>query len=148
MKTVTSKDGTAIAFDRSGDGPPLVVVGGALSTRGAAEPLAGLLAPSFTVYAYDRRGKGDSGDTPPYAVEREVQDIQALVEDAGGSAFAFGHSSGGALALEAAAHTLGITKLAVYEPPFIVDASRPPLPDDFIERLTELSSTGRRGDRR
>jgi pimeloyl-ACP methyl ester carboxylesterase len=146
VNTVTSKDATTIAFDRSGEGPPIVVVGGALSTRGAAEPLAGLLAPSFTVYAYDRRGRGDSGDTPPYAVEREVEDIQALVEEAGGSAFAFGHSSGGALALEAAARTLGITKLAVYEPPFIVDASRPPLPDDSIERLTELASTDRRGD--
>jgi pimeloyl-ACP methyl ester carboxylesterase len=121
-------------------------VGGALSTRGAAEPLGALLAPSFTVYAYDRRGRGDSGDTPPYEVEREVEDIQALIEEAGGSAFAFGHSSGGALALEAAARTLGITKLAVYEPPFIVDASRPPLPDDSIERLTELASTDRRGD--
>ena len=143
---MTSKDGTALAFDRSGEGPPVVVVGGALSTRSAAEPLAGLLAPSFTVYAYDRRGRGDSGDTPPYAVEREVEDIQALIEEAGGSAFAFGHSSGGALALEAAARTLGITKLAVYEPPFIVDSSRPPLPDDSVERLTELASTGRRGD--
>jgi len=123
-----------------------VLVGGALSTRGAAETLAGHLAPSFTVYAYDRRGRGDSTDTPPYAVEREVEDIQALVEDAGGSAFAFGHSSGGVLALEAAARTLGITRLALYEPPFIVDASRPPLPDDSIERLTDLASTGRRGD--
>ena len=146
MKKVTSKDGTEIAFDRSGDGPPVVLVGGALSTRGAAETLAGLLAPSFSLYAYDRRGRGDSGDTPPYAVEREVEDIQALVEDAGGSAFAFGHSSGGVLALEAAAHTLGITKVALYEPPFIVDDSRPPLPTDYIERLTELASTDRRGD--
>ena len=146
MNTVTSKDGTSIAFDRSGDGPPIVVVGGALSTRAAAGTLAGLLAPSFTVYAYDRRGRGDSGDTAPYAVEREVEDIQALVEDAGGTAAAFGHSSGGVLALEAAARTLGITKLALYEPPFIVDASRPALPDDYVERLTELASTDRRGD--
>jgi len=146
VNTVTSKDGTTIAFDRSGEGPPVVVVGGALSTRAAAETLAGLLAPSLTVYAYDRRGRGDSGDTPPYAVEREVEDIQALVEDAGGSAFAFGHSSGGVLALEAASHTLGITKLALYEPPFFVDDSRPPVPDDYIERLTELASRNRRGD--
>ncbi|HEX6581491.1 MAG TPA: alpha/beta hydrolase [Actinomycetota bacterium] len=146
MNTVTSKDGTAIAFDRSGDGPPIVMVGGALSTRRAAETLAGLLAPSFTVYAYDRRGRGDSGDMPPYAVEREVEDIYSLVEDAGGSAVAFGHSSGGVLALEAAAHILGITKVALYEPPFIVDASRAPLPDDYIERLTELASTDRPGD--
>jgi pimeloyl-ACP methyl ester carboxylesterase len=145
---VTSKDGTTIAFDRSGDGPPVVLVGGALSTRGAAEPLAALLAPSFTVYAYDRRGRGggDSGDTPPYEVEREVEDIQALVQEAGGSAFAFGHSSGGVLALETAAHTLGITKLALYEPPFIVDDSRSPVPDDYVEHLAELASTDRRSD--
>jgi len=123
-----------------------VVVGGALSTRAAAETLAGLLASSFTVYAYDRRGRSDSGDTHPYAVEREVEDIQALVEDAGESAFAFGHSSGAGLALEAAAHTPGITKLALYEPPFILDDSRPPVPDDFVERLTALASTGRGGD--
>jgi pimeloyl-ACP methyl ester carboxylesterase len=141
---VTSKDGTTIAFDRSGDGPPVVLVGGALSTRGAAEPLAALLAPSFTLYTYDRRGRGDSGDTPPYAVEREVEDIHSLVEDAGGSAFAFGHSSGGVLALEAAAHTLGITKVALYEPPFIIDDSRPPVPDDYVERLAELASSDRR----
>jgi pimeloyl-ACP methyl ester carboxylesterase len=143
---VTSKDGTAIAFDRIGEGSPVVVVGGALSTRSAAEALAGLLAPSFTVYAYDRRGRGDSGDTPPYEVEREVEDIQALVQEAGGSAFAFGHSSGGVLALETAAHTLGITKLALYEPPFIVDDSRPPVPDDYVEHLAELASTDRRSD--
>jgi pimeloyl-ACP methyl ester carboxylesterase len=146
VSTVTSKDGTTIAFDRTGEGPPLVVVGGALSTRGAAEPLAGLLAPSFTVYAYDRRGRGDSTDMPPYEVAREVEDIQALVEDAGGSAFAFGHSSGGVLALEAAARTLGIAKLAVYEPPFVVDASRPPVPHDFVNHLAELVSTDRRSD--
>jgi pimeloyl-ACP methyl ester carboxylesterase len=143
---VTSKDGTTIAFDRSGDGPPVVLVGGALSTRGAAEPLAELLAPSFTAFAYDRRGRGDSGDTPPYEVEREVEDIEALVQEAGGSAFAFGHSSGGVLALETAAHTLGITKLALYEPPFIVDDSRPAVPDDYVEHLAELASTDRRSD--
>jgi pimeloyl-ACP methyl ester carboxylesterase len=143
---VTSKDGTTIAFDRSGDGPPVVLVGGALSTRGTAEPLAALLEPSFTIYAYDRRGRGDSGDTPSYEVEREVEDIQALVREAGGSAFAFGHSSGGVLALETAAHTLGISKLALYEPPFIVDDSRPPVPDDYVERLAELASTDRRSD--
>jgi len=143
---VTSKDGTTIAFDRSGEGPPVVLVGGALSTRGAAEPLAALLAPSLTVYAYDRRGRGDSGDTPPYEVEREVEDIQALVQEAGGSAFAFGHSSGGVLALETAAHTPGITKLALYEPPFIIDTSRPLVPHDYVEHLAELASTDRRSD--
>ncbi len=132
MNTMTSKDGTTIAFERSGEGPPLVVVGGALNDRHAAATLAGLLAPNFTVYAYDRRGRGDSGDTPPYAVEREVEDLQALVEEAGGTAFVLGHSSGAVLALEAAAATPGITKLVLYEPPFIVDDSRPPLPDDYV----------------
>jgi pimeloyl-ACP methyl ester carboxylesterase len=146
MNTVTSKDGTMIAFDPSGDGPPLLVVGGALNDRHAAATLAGLLAPGFTVYAYDRRGRGDSGDTPSYAVEREVEDLQALVEDAGGTTFAFGHSSGAVLALETAVATPGITKLVLYEPPFIVDDSRPPLPGDFVEHLRELTATGRRGE--
>jgi pimeloyl-ACP methyl ester carboxylesterase len=122
------------------------VVGGALSDRRAAATLAELLAPSFTVYAYDRRGRGDSGDTPPYAVQREVEDLQVLVEHAGGTAFALGHSSGAVLALEAALETRGITKLVLYEPPFIVDDSRPPVPGDFLEHLKELTATGRRGE--
>ncbi len=146
MNTTTSKDGTTIAFERSGQGPPLVVVGGALNDRRAAATLAGLLAPSFTVYAYDRRGRGDSGDTPPYAVEREVEDLVSLVEEAGGTAFVFGHSSGAVLALEAAAATPGITKLVLYEPPFIVDESRPPLPYDYVSHLKELAATDRRGE--
>jgi pimeloyl-ACP methyl ester carboxylesterase len=146
MNTVTSKDGTTIAFDTSGEGPPLLVVGGALNDRHAATTLAGLLAPGFTVYAYDRRGRGGSGDTPSYAVEREVEDLQALVEDAGGTAFAFGHSSGAVLALEGATATPGITKLVLYEPPFIVDDSRPPLPDDFVRHLDELVANGRRDE--
>ena len=122
------------------------MVGGALSDRRAAATLAELLAPSFTVYAYDRRGRGDSGDTRPYAVEREVEDLQALVEDAGGTAFAFGHSSGAVLALEAALETPGIAKLVLYEPPFIVDDSRPPLPDDYVSHLKELAATDHRGE--
>jgi pimeloyl-ACP methyl ester carboxylesterase len=91
-------------------------------------------------------GRGDSGDTPSYAVEREVEDLQALVEDAGGTASTFGHSSGAVLALEAAAATPGITNLVLYEPPFIVDDSRPPLPDDYVSHLKELAATDRRGD--
>ena len=122
------------------------MVGGALNTRHAAATLAELLAPGFTVHAYDRRGRGDSGDTPPYAVEREVEDLQVLVEHAGGTAFAFGHSSGAVLALEAALETPGITKLVLYEPPFIVDDSRPPLPDDYVAHLKELAATDRRGE--
>jgi pimeloyl-ACP methyl ester carboxylesterase len=144
--TVRSSDGTTIAFDRSGEGPPLVLVGGALSDRAAAAPLAGHLAERFTVIAYDRRGRGDSGDTAPYAVDREVDDLLALLVEAGGSAFVFGHSSGAALALEAAANGLPIVKLALYEPPFIVDDSRPELPRDYVTRLEELVSADRRGD--
>ena len=146
MNTVTSSDGTSIAFDRTGEGPPLVLVGGALSDRAAAASLAEVLAPSFTVFAYDRRGRGDSGDTAPYAVEREVEDLEALVAEAGGSAFVFGHSSGAALALEAAARGLPVTKLALYEPPFIVDDGHEPLPDGYVERLAQLAESGRRGD--
>lgn len=144
--SVRSADDTPIAFDRTGDGPPLILVGGALSDRTSAAPLAALLTPRFTVYAVDRRGRGDSGDTPPYAVEREVEDLEALIDDAGGSAFVFGHSSGAALAIEAAVRGLPILKLALYEPPFIVDDSRAPLPDDYVRTLQELASTGRPGD--
>jgi pimeloyl-ACP methyl ester carboxylesterase len=147
MERVSSKDGTTIAFDRSGEGPAIVLVGGALSDRSAAFPLAARLAPRFTTIAYDRRGRGDSEDRAPYAVDREVEDIEALILAVGGSALVFGHSSGAVLALEAA-RTLPdrIPKLALYEPPFIVDDSRPPLPEAYSARLDELVSTGRRGD--
>ena len=103
METVRSRDGTTIAFDRSGRGPSLIIVNGALSDRGAVPDLASRLADELTVIAYDRRGRGDSTDTPPYAVEREIDDLAALVDAAGGSAFVFGHSSGAVLALGAAA---------------------------------------------
>ncbi len=147
MEEVFSKDGTTIAFDRSGEGPGILLVGGALSDRSAAAELAAELAPRFTVIAYDRRGRGDSGDTQPYAVDREVEDIEALIVAAGGNAFVFGHSSGAVLALEAAhRYPDRISRLALYEPPFIVDDGRPPLPADFVTRLEELVSSGRRGD--
>jgi len=146
MQTVRSKDGTTIAFDQSGSGPAMILVGGALTERSAGAPLAALLAPHFTVISYDRRGRGDSGDTAPYAVEREIEDIAALIEEAGGSAFIYGKSSGAALTLEAANHGLAIPRLALYEPPFIVDATRPMLPSDYVEHLTELVAAGRRGD--
>src|SRR5713226_9035537 len=148
MKSVRSKDGTAIAFDRSGDGPPIILVDGALCYRasGPMGPLAALLAPHFTVFTYDRRGRGDSGDTAPYSVEREVEDIEALIKEAGGSAFVFGISSGAALALEAANRGLAIRQLALYEAPFIVDDSRPPIPNDFLARLNGLIASDRRGD--
>jgi pimeloyl-ACP methyl ester carboxylesterase len=146
VQHVRSADGTSIAYDRTGDGPPTILVGGALSDRAAAAPVAELLAGRFTVVAYDRRGRGDSGDTQPYAVEREVEDLAALIAVAGGSAFVSGHSSGAVLALEAA-RTLGpeeIPMLAVFEPPFIVEDSRPPMPADAVERLEELVAAGRR----
>src|SRR4051812_5066097 len=133
MRTVISKDGTPIAFDQSGQGPALILVAGATATRLAEASLAAALASHFTVFAYDRRGWGESGDTAPYAVEREVEDIEALINEAGGAAFVFGHSSGAVLALEAARLLLTkITKLAVYEPPFIIDDSRPPAPEDYV----------------
>jgi pimeloyl-ACP methyl ester carboxylesterase len=142
-----SADGTPIALERIGDGPAVVVIGGALSSRAAAEPLARLLADDFTVLAYDRRGRGDSGDTPPYDVRREVEDLDAVIGTVGGDASVFGHSSGAVLALEAVlVRGPRIRMLALYEPPFIVDDSRPPLPDDYVERLEELVDEGRRGD--
>jgi pimeloyl-ACP methyl ester carboxylesterase len=147
MERVTSEDGTTIAFDRSGDGPSLVLVGGALADRSAAAQLSAQLAPHLTVIAYDRRGRGDSGDTAPYAVEREVEDIEALIVAAGGQAFVLGHSSGAVLALESArTFPDRIGKLALYEPPFIVDDSRSLLPEDYVSHLEALVSAARRGD--
>jgi pimeloyl-ACP methyl ester carboxylesterase len=149
MTFVTSSDGTPIAFDRSGEGPAVILIAGAIQHR-AIDPsftqLASLLSGRFTVFTYDRRGRGDSGDTPPYAVEREIDDIAALIDEAGGSVSLFGVSSGAVLALDAAARGLPVTKLALYEPPFIVDDGRSPLPKDYVEQLTEMVSSGRRGD--
>ena len=143
---VASKDGTAIVFDRTGNGPALVLVGGALNSRGSGAALAAQLAPTFTVYTYDRRGRGDSGDTPPYAVEGEVEDLRALIDEAGGSAFLFGHSSGAALVLETVARIGGVAKIALYEPPYNVDDTRPPIPEDYVDQLEELIASDRRGD--
>jgi pimeloyl-ACP methyl ester carboxylesterase len=132
--TVVSRDGTRIAFSRVGRGSPVILVDGALChrTMGPAEPLARLLAPHFTVYTYDRRGRGASGDTPPYAVERELEDIEALVVEAGGSVGLWGSSSGGILALDAANHLEGIRKVALFEAPFIVDDTRPTTVEDWV----------------
>jgi pimeloyl-ACP methyl ester carboxylesterase len=147
MDTVKSKDGTVIAYDRSGKGPALILVAGAIATRADAVPLVASLSLNFTVYAYDRRGKGDSGDTPPYAVDREIEDLGAVIGEAGGTAYVFGHSSGAVLALKAARVMASqITKLAVYEPPILVDDHRPPQPADFVSRLTELVSSGHRDE--
>ncbi len=145
MNTLTSRDGTTIAFDQLGDGPPVILVCGGSTDRLANAPLAEFLAPHFSVFNYDRRGRGDSGDTPPYAVEREVEDLDAVIAAAGGSASVYGTSSGAALALEAAASGLVITKLALWEPPYILDESRRP-PANTARTYTELVAAGRRGD--
>ncbi len=146
MQTVTSQDGTRIAFDQAGSGPAIIFVDGALVTRSNAAPYAALLAPHFTVINYDRRGRGDSSDTQPYAVEREIEDLQALIQHAGGSANLVGTSSGAVLALRAAAHGLNVNKLALYEPPFAVDNARPPVPADYTPHLKMLAEQGQRGD--
>jgi pimeloyl-ACP methyl ester carboxylesterase len=146
LKTVTSADGTAIAVDQLGAGPPVIMVVGAFNTRSTTAPLAAALQDRFTVLNSDRRGRGDSADTAPYAVEREIEDLDALIAEAGGSAAVFGYSSGANLALKAAAEGLAITKLALYEPPFVVDESHPRPPADLSARLAELIAAGRRGD--
>jgi pimeloyl-ACP methyl ester carboxylesterase len=149
MEKVTSKDGTQIAYDRQGTGPAVILVDGALCYRsfGPMPGLAQLLAPHFTVYNYDRRGRGDSGDTKPYSVEREVEDIEALIDEAGGSAYACGLSSGAALALEAAIK-LGnkVKKLAMYEAPYAADNAAQQTWKEYNRQLTELLAEDRRGD--
>jgi pimeloyl-ACP methyl ester carboxylesterase len=148
MSTVRSADGTTIAYSRAGQGPPLILVDGALCSRsfGPMPKLAAQLAPHFTVYTYDRRGRGGSGDTPPYAIDREIEDIAALAALADGDVYLHGTSSGAGLALEAAKHIPAVSKLAVYEPPFIVDSTRPPIPDGFLAGLRQLIAENRRGD--
>lgn len=148
MPAVTSADGTAIAYERTGSGPALLLVDGAMCYRGAGpmRPLAALLQNSLTVYAYDRRGRGESSDTAPYAVAREVEDLQALIAEAGGEAYVYAISSGAALALATAAAGPGITRLALYEPPFMAEVSDPARIAAYTERLHELLDAGRRGD--
>lgn len=149
MNKVTSNDRTEIAYDKRGEGPAVILVDGALCFRsfGPMPHLAGLLAPHFTVYNYDRRGRGDSGDTQPYVVRREIEDIEALINEVGGSAFVFGTSSGGCLALEATI-VLGdkIKKLAMYEPPYNAEAAAGAAWKEYRKELAELLAAGRRGD--
>ncbi|AKF10360.1 alpha/beta fold hydrolase [Sandaracinus amylolyticus] len=115
---VTSKDGTRIAFDRRGRGAPVIVVGGILCDRDRTRPLAHELASRLTAIDYDRRGRGESGNRAPCSLEREIEDIAALIAEVGGSAAVYGHSSGAALALNAAVRGLAITKLVLHEPPY------------------------------
>jgi dihydrofolate reductase/pimeloyl-ACP methyl ester carboxylesterase len=149
VKKIQSADGTTIAFDQMGQGPAIVLVDGALGSRasGYLEPLAALLAPHFTVFTYDRRGRGESTDTPPFAVEREIEDIDALIDAAGGEACLYGISSGACLALEAAAR-LGhkVKKLALYEPPYDSADDRRQAFRAYREQLAESLAEGRRGD--
>ena len=165
MQTITSADGTPLAVTSAGTGPAVILVGGAFNDRSTVAGLAAALAPSFTVLRYDRRGRGDSGDTPPVAgaasaagavgglgaagvvgaVEREVEDLAAVIAHAGGTAHVFGHSSGAVLALEAAARGVPVDRLVAYEPPYVVgDRSAPAA--DLPDRLGELLAAGRRDD--
>ncbi|MGN7941156.1 alpha/beta fold hydrolase [Virgibacillus sp. 6R] len=147
MNTVISKDGTKIAYEKQGNGPAVILVSSAAADHKDAEQLAVQLAKYFTVFNYDRRGRGQSTDASQYAVEREIEDIDALINEAGGNSILFGSSSGAVLALEAASK-LGnkITKLFMYEPPFIIDDSRPPVPREYVEHLNKLIKEDRRSD--
>ncbi len=139
MNTTTSKDGTTIAFDETGQGPPVILLTGAFNDRATGAPLAAHLARRFRVFSYDRRGRGASTDTGPYAVEREIEDLEAVIRAAGGAAAVLGYSSGAALALLGAAHGLPIAKLALYDTP-------PWLPRAHATTLAQLIAAGRRGD--
>jgi pimeloyl-ACP methyl ester carboxylesterase len=147
---VTSRDGTTIAYDREGRGPVVILVNGALGDRKLARRfklmarISERLSPRFTVINYDRRGRGESGESAPFAVEREVEDIAALIEAEGGRAALFGFSSGGALALRAAGAGVGVEKVAVYEVPFMVDRDEKRPPADYGKRLDELIRAGDR----
>jgi pimeloyl-ACP methyl ester carboxylesterase len=147
QKTATSQDGTIIAYEQTGAGPVVILVAAALADRGGTKRLAKHLSEHFTVINYDRRGRGKSGDHQPYSSDREVEDIEALIDNSGGAAFVFGSSSGAVLALDAASIPGSkVKKLFMYEPPFIIDESRPPVSDDLSRQITELVSAGRRND--
>jgi pimeloyl-ACP methyl ester carboxylesterase len=172
LRHVISKDGTRIAFEQSGKGPAIIMVVGAFNDRTTGKPLGQLLESHFTIFNYDRRGRGDSSDTLPYAVEREIEDLDALIQEAGGSAYVFGYSSGAVLAMRAAAQGLAITKLALYEPPLLIGTasegeseskaaghitnsngqkievsdSHTLSPQSLAAQLAELIAEGRRGD--
>jgi pimeloyl-ACP methyl ester carboxylesterase len=146
MRVVSSKDGTRIAYDRFGSGPVVILVGGALGYRRfkKMEELAKLLGERCTVVNYDRRGRGDSTEVKPFALQREIEDIEALIEAHGGSASLWGWSSGGALALRAAAVASGVERVSVYEVPFMVSpGAKRPTPD-YGERLDRLVAAGDR----
>jgi alpha-beta hydrolase superfamily lysophospholipase len=146
MNRVTSADGTSIAYERQGSGPAVILVGGGIDDGSENAPLATELAEHFTVYNYARRGRGGSGDTLPYSVGREIEDIEALVAEAGGSAHLYGVSSGGALVLEAAAAGIAVDRLAVYEVPYNMADDWPQRWRDYVEQLGAVLAEGRRCD--
>jgi pimeloyl-ACP methyl ester carboxylesterase len=148
MSTVTSADGTVIGYEKIGSGPALVLVDGAMCYRafGPAKKYAEALQDRFTVYTYDRRGRGESTDTRPYAKEREIEDLAAVINEAGGSPYVFGASSGAALALDAANSGVPMTKLAVYEAPFALSEDARAEPAEYYPALTKALAEGRRGD--
>jgi len=146
MGRVTSRDGTAISYDRQGAGPAVVLVGGGLVDRSENAPLAAVLSERFTVYNYDRRGRGESGDTRPYALGREIDDIRALIAETGGTAHLYGVSSGGALVLEAALAGVAARTLAVYEVPYNVDEDWPSRWRAYVDQLGAALAEGRRAE--
>jgi pimeloyl-ACP methyl ester carboxylesterase len=145
-KKTTSRDGTSLAYQSTGAGPAVILVSGAMSTGATVAPLAGPLSDRFTVVSYDRRGRGASDDTAPYAVDREVEDLAALIRAVGGEASLYGVSSGGALVLHAAASGLPVPRVAVYETPFAVDEGGAKERAEYTRGLTEALAQGRRGD--
>jgi pimeloyl-ACP methyl ester carboxylesterase len=146
MEKIESKDGTVIAFDQVGAGPPVIVVAGASCDRGVDATLAGEMAQHLTVLHYDRRGRGDSGDCPPYMVAREIEDIHALVDAAGGSASLLGMSSGAVLAAEAAASGVPVNRLIMWEPPFSLDEEARRRTQAYAAQLRELLAQDRHAD--
>jgi pimeloyl-ACP methyl ester carboxylesterase len=148
FQTVASADGTTIAFERIGDGSPVILIGGAFNDRSTVAGLAVSLAGSFTAVTYDRRGRGDSAraDGDGYAVEREIEDLAALIAEVGGPAHVFGHSSGAVLGIEAASRGLPVDRLAVYEPPYVVDDSRPRPAADLFDRIRALVEKDQRDE--
>jgi pimeloyl-ACP methyl ester carboxylesterase len=147
IPTATSKDGTKIAYDKIGHGPVVILVLGALNSRKSGAKLAKLLASRFTVISYDRRGRGDSTDTAPYAPQREVEDVAALIDEVGESCYLYGHSSGAAIALQAASKLRKqVRKLAVYEAPYALDANARKAAKEYNMQLKKLLASGRDGD--
>ena len=147
MRTVISTDGTKIAYETIGKGPTVILILGALNSRKSGSKLAKLLASNFTVVSYDRRGKGDSTDTTPYSPQREIEDLEALIEAVGGSVYLYGHSSGAAIAIQAASKMPEkVMKLAIYEAPYSLGNEACKAAREYDAQLKELLKAGRSGD--